>query len=91
MASCRRGSQAATYGNSGAEANEGALKLARKYGKQQRGGAYEVITATNSFHGHTLAARAATGQSHYQEAFVPLQPGFVHVPYNDVDAMWNLT
>ena len=66
MASCRRGSQAATYGNSGAEANEGALKLARKYGKQQRGGAYEVITATNSFHGHTLAALAATGQAQYR-------------------------
>src|SRR2546427_3738673 len=47
------------FGNSGAEANEGALKLARKYGKQQRGGAYEVITATNSFHGRTLATLAA--------------------------------
>src|SRR5215475_7230562 len=51
------------FGNSGAEANEGALKLARKYGKQQRGGAYEVITATNSFHGRTLATLAATGQA----------------------------
>ncbi len=72
------------FGNSGAEANEGALKLARKYGKQQRGGAYEVITATNSFHGRTLAP-------HYQEAFVPLQPGFVHVPYNDVEAIIQAT
>jgi acetylornithine/N-succinyldiaminopimelate aminotransferase len=79
------------FGNSGAEANEGALKLARKYGKQQRGGAYEVITATNSFHGRTLATLAATGQSHYQEAFVPLQPGFVHVPYNDVEAIIQAT
>jgi acetylornithine/N-succinyldiaminopimelate aminotransferase len=79
------------FGNSGAEANEGALKLARKYGKQQRGGAYEVITSTNSFHGRTLATLAATGQSHYHEAFVPLQPGFVHVPYNDVEAIIQAT
>ena len=79
------------FGNSGAEANEGALKLARKYGKQQRDGAYEVITATNSFHGRTLATLAATGQPHYQEAFVPLQPGFVHVPYNDVEAIIQAT
>jgi acetylornithine/N-succinyldiaminopimelate aminotransferase len=79
------------FGNSGAEANEGPLKLARKYGKQQRGGAYEVITATNSFHGRTLATLAATGQPHYQEAFVPLQPGFVHVPYNDVEAIIQAT
>jgi acetylornithine/N-succinyldiaminopimelate aminotransferase len=79
------------FGNSGAEANEGALKLARKYGKQQRDGAYEVITATNSFHGRTLATLAATGQPHYQEAFVPLQPGFVHVPYNDVAAIIQAT
>jgi len=79
------------FGNSGAEANEGALKLARKYGKQQRGGAYEVITATNSFHGRTLATLAATGQSHYHAAFVPLQPGFVHVPYNDVEAIIQAT
>ena len=79
------------FGNSGAEANEGALKLARKYGKQQRGGAYEVITATNSFHGRTLATLAATGQPHYQEAFVPLPPGFVHVPYNDVEAIIQAT
>jgi acetylornithine/N-succinyldiaminopimelate aminotransferase len=79
------------FGNSGAEANEGALKLARKYGKQQRDGAYEVITATNSFHGRTLATLAATGQPHYQEAFAPLQPGFVHVPYNDVEAIIQAT
>ena len=79
------------FGNSGAEANEGALKLARKYGRQHRGGAYEVITADNSFHGRTMATLAATGQPHYQEAFVPLQPGFVHVPYNDVEAIMQAT
>ncbi len=79
------------FGNSGAEANEGALKLARKYGRQNRDGAYEVITAYNSFHGRTMTTVAATGQPHYQEAFQPLQPGFVHVDYNDVEAIMNAT
>ena len=79
------------FGNSGAEANEGALKLAKKYGKQNRDGAYEVITAFNSFHGRTAATVAATGQPHYQEAFLPLQPGFVHVDFNDVEAIMNAT
>jgi len=79
------------FGNSGAEANEGALKLARKYGKQHRDGAYEVITAFSSFHGRTLATVAATGQPHYQEPFVPLLPGFVHVEYNDVEGIMNAT
>jgi len=79
------------FGNSGAEANEGAIKLARKYGKQQRHGAYEVITAYRSFHGRTMTTLAATGQPHYQEAFTPLQPGFVHVPYNDVEAIQQAT
>ena len=79
------------FGNSGAEANEGALKLARKYGKQHRDGAYEVITAFSSFHGRTLATLAATGQPHHHEPFVPLQPGFVHVEYNDVEAIMNVT
>ena len=60
------------FANSGAEANEGAIKLARKYGKQHRHGAYEIITANNSFHGRTLTTVAATGQPHYQEAFRPL-------------------
>ena len=79
------------FGNSGAEANEGALKLARRYGKQNRDGAYEVITAFSSFHGRTMTTVAATGQPHYQEAFQPLQPGFVHVDYNDVEAIMNAT
>ena len=77
--------------NSGAEANEGAIKLARKYGKQHRDGAYEIITALNSFHGRTLTTVAATGQPHYQEAFQPLPPGFVHVAYNDVEAIRQAT
>ena len=79
------------FGNSGAEANEGALKLARRYGKLHRDGAYEVITAFNSFHGRTLTTVAATGQPHYQENFKPLPPGFVHVDYNDVEAVMNAT
>ncbi len=79
------------FGNSGAEANEGALKLARRYGKLNRDGAYEVITAFNSFHGRTMATVAATGQPHYQEPFQPLLPGFVHVDFNDVEAIMNAT
>ena len=79
------------FGNSGAEANEGALKLARRYGKLHRDGAYEVITAFNSFHGRTMATVAATGQPHYQESFTPLLPGFVHVDFDDVEAIMNAT
>ena len=79
------------FGNSGAEANEGALKLARRYGKQNRDGAYEVITAYNSFHGRTMGTLAATGQPHYQEAFTPLLPGFVHVDFDDVEAIMSAT
>ena len=79
------------FGNSGAEANEGALKLARKYGKENRDGAYEIITALNSFHGRTMTAVAATGQPHYQEAVQPLQPGYIHVDFNDVEAIMNAT
>jgi len=79
------------FGNSGAEANEGALKLARRYGKLNRDGAYEIITALNSFHGRTMATVAATGQPHYQESFTPLLPGFVHVDFNDVEAIMNAT
>ena len=74
-------------GNSGAEANEGAVKLARKYGKMHRNGAYEIITAYNSFHGRTLTMVAATGQPHYQEAFQPMPAGFTYVDYNDADAI----
>jgi acetylornithine/N-succinyldiaminopimelate aminotransferase len=75
------------FSNSGAEANEGAVKLARKYGKINRNGAYEVITALNSFHGRTLTMAAATGQPSYQEQWQPLAPGFINVPYNDIEAI----
>ena len=75
------------FQNSGAEANEGAVKLARRYGKLKLNGAFEVITAFNSFHGRTLAMTAATGQPHYQEPYQPLPPGFKNVPYNDLSAL----
>lgn len=73
--------------NSGAEANEGACKVARKWGKTKLDGAYEVITTLDSFHGRTQAMMAATGQPVYQEKWTPLMPGFVNVPYNDVQAI----
>jgi len=74
-------------GNSGLEANEGAVKLARRYGKLKLNGAYEVITAYNSFHGRSLAMTAATGQPKYQEAYQPLPVGFTHVPWNDIETL----
>ena len=77
--------------NSGAEANEGVCKLARKYGKLKLNGAYEIITANNSFHGRTMAMMAATGQAHYQDNWRPLMPGFVNVDYNDIEAIKNAT
>jgi acetylornithine/N-succinyldiaminopimelate aminotransferase len=74
--------------NSGAEANEAALKVARKYGKERLAtDRYEVIATHNSFHGRTLATVSATGQPKYQQGFEPLMPGFKHVPYNDLRAM----
>jgi len=73
--------------NSGAEANEAAIKLARKWGTRNRGGAFEIITTAGSFHGRTLATVTAGGQPKYSDAFKPLPEGFVHVPYNDVDAI----
>jgi len=69
--------------NSGAEANEGAIKLTRKFGN----GRYEIITFENSFAGRTLAALAATGQKKYQDGFQPLPPGFVTVRFNDIEAV----
>ena len=73
--------------NSGAEASEGAVKLARRYGKRYRDGAYEVITAMGSFHGRTLAMVAATGQPKFQQPYVPLAAGFVNVEYNNIEAI----
>jgi predicted acetylornithine/succinylornithine family transaminase len=73
--------------NSGAEANEGAIKLARKWGKMHRDGADVIICAQGAFHGRTLGALAATANPRYREPFEPLPKGFVHVPYNDVGAL----
>jgi len=74
--------------NSGAEANEGAIKLARKYARINRGSQkYGIITALKSFHGRTLAALAATGQAKYQKDFDPLPGGFRYVPFNDLAAL----
>lgn len=74
--------------NSGAEANEAAIKLARKYAKKHLGAdKYEIITAQNSFHGRTLAAITATGQAKYQQGFEPLPTGFKYVPFNDLTAI----
>jgi acetylornithine/N-succinyldiaminopimelate aminotransferase len=71
--------------NSGAEANEGLFKLARKFGHDE--GRFEVITTLNSFHGRTLAGIAATGQEKVKKGFEPMVPGFRQVPYNDLEAM----
>jgi len=73
--------------NSGAEANEGAVKLARRYGKLKLNGAYEVITAMSSFHGRTLAMTAATGQPKFQKPYLPLPLGFINVEYNNIEAI----
>jgi acetylornithine/N-succinyldiaminopimelate aminotransferase len=75
------------FGNSGAEANEGAVKLARRYGQLNLKGAYEVISTFSSFHGRTLAMVAATGQPKFQESYPPLPTGFVNVPFNDIEAV----
>jgi acetylornithine/N-succinyldiaminopimelate aminotransferase len=71
--------------NSGAEANEGLFKLARKFGHDE--GRYEIITAVDSFHGRTLAGIAATGQEKVKKGFEPIVPGFKQVPFNDLEAM----
>jgi len=77
--------------NSGAEATEGAVKLARRYGKLNLNGAYEVITAMNSFHGRTLAMTAATGQLKFQQPYLPLPIGFINVEYNNIEAIKSAT
>jgi len=77
--------------NSGAEANEALIKLARKFGHAAgdsgNDGRYEIITAQNSFHGRTMATLSATGQDKIKQGFDPLLPGFVHVPFNDLAAV----
>ncbi|MDY6833726.1 MAG: aspartate aminotransferase family protein [Chloroflexota bacterium] len=79
------------FSNSGTEANEGAVKLARKYGKAHLNNAHEVITMFNSFHGRTLAMVAATGQEKYQHPYIPLPDGFANVEYDNVAALKEAT
>jgi acetylornithine/N-succinyldiaminopimelate aminotransferase len=73
--------------NSGAEANEAAIKLARKYGADAGGGRFEILTALGSFHGRTIATIAATGQEKVRSGFQPLPAGFRYIPYDDVEAL----
>lgn len=81
----------AFFCNSGAEANEAAIKLARRYAHEKYGAArFEIVTMTNSFHGRTLATITATGQEKVQKGFEPLMPGFVYAPFNDVGAVESL-
>ncbi len=86
---CKRtGMSKVFFGNSGAEANECAIKVARKYAADKKGAEYStIVTLVNSFHGRTLTTLAATGQDHFHGLFQPLTPGFVHTPANDVEAL----
>ena len=72
--------------NSGAEANEAAIKLARRYGAAHLGGKYEILSAHNSFHGRTLATLTATGQEKVRAGYDPLPEGFRQIPFNDLRA-----
>ena len=76
------------FSNSGAEANECAIKVARKYSAQKKGeNCYTIVTLKQSFHGRTLTTLAATGQDHFHQDFLPLTPGFVHVEANNIDEL----
>jgi len=79
------------FPNTGAEANEAAFKLARKWGRDKKDGAFEIISADDSFHGRTLATVTATGTARYKEPFAPLPPGFLQVPFNDIEALQQAT
>lgn len=86
---CKRtGMKKVFFANSGAEANECAIKVARKYAADKKGGEYnQIITLKNSFHGRTLTTLAATGQDKFHELFCPLTPGFVHATANDLGSV----
>lgn len=75
------------FANSGGEANEGAIKVARRWGERKLGGATAIITAKQSFHGRTLATLSATGQAAFHHSFLPLPAGFASVPLNDEEAL----
>ena len=86
MLCTRTGLRKVFFCNSGAEANEGAIKAARKYAAEKKGADhFTIVTLKNSFHGRTLTTLAATGQEHYHELFQPLTPGFVHADANDLE------
>ena len=89
---CRKtGMKKVFFGNSGAEANECAIKVARKWAAEHKGpGCATIVTLNNSFHGRTLTTLAATGQEHYHELFQPLTPGFAHIDAGDLDALASL-
>lgn len=87
----RTGMKKVFFANSGAEANECAIKTARKYAAEKKGAEYStIITLENSFHGRTITTLAATGQDHFHKLFQPLTSGFVHTPANDFEALKNL-
>ena len=91
MLCARTGMKKVFFANSGAEANECAIKTARKYAADKKGADWStIITLENSFHGRTITTLAATGQAHYHELFQPLTPGFVHAPADDLDAVKKL-
>lgn len=81
------GMQQAWFGSTGAEANEGAIKLARKWGRARRAGAWEIITFDNAFHGRNLATMAASGKPGWDAMFTPAMPGFAKARFNDLDAV----
>ena len=81
------GSDQVHFLNSGAEANEGAIKLARKWGQLHRGGAHRIITATGSCHGRSFGAMSASGSGTFDNRFEPQLPGFINVPFNDLPAL----
>ena len=84
----RTGMKKVFFSNSGAEANECAIKAARKYAAEKKGAEhYTIISLENSFHGRTLTTLSATGQEHYHELFQPLTPGFISTPANDLEAL----
>lgn len=81
------GSDQVHFLNTGAEANEGAIKLARKWGQLHRGGAHRIITATGSCHGRSFGAMSASGSGTFDNRFEPQLPGFINVPFNDLPAL----
>jgi len=91
MLCMRTGMKKVFFGNSGAEANECAIKAARKYAAEKKGpDHYTIVTMNNSFHGRTLTTLAATGQDHYHELYQPLTPGFAYVDPGDVEGLRKL-